>query len=88
MNKYYEEYEGLYEKAYEAMEMGEKLEGILHALEGIGDILGKLLEQRLEERGQRSEKEQKSEIPAFKIGADLGEAKLQEDAIARAFGNA
>jgi hypothetical protein len=91
MKKYYDEYEGLYEKAYEAMEMGEKMEGILHTLEGIGEVLLKLLacaEAGLaQEQEACKEKACDKEAPMFKIGVDLAEVKAQEDVIAKAFGN-
>jgi len=82
-------YEGLYEKEYEAMEMSEKMEGILHVLEGISDVLTKLL--TVIEEGAAKEKKNVVK-PGFKIGADGGlegfglEGKV--DAIARGFGNA
>ena len=90
MKEYYEkqyerECEGLYEKEYEAMELGEKLESMLCALEGIGDVLGKLLlvcEAGLEKETKEAKK------PRFKVGASseyLGEAGA--DVIARGFGN-
>ena len=87
-NYYDEQYEGFYEKAYEAMEMGEKLESILYALEGIGDVLAKLLAVTEAKLAPVDEAEETLAPPAFKIGADLEEKVAQVESIAKIFGNA
>jgi len=93
-----ERYEGIYEKEYGVMEMGEKLDGILECLEGIGDCLVKLL-GAFEERGKAEaevakEKEKVKKKGDFKVGVGLdgcdggdlsGKGQLGE--IARIFGN-
>jgi len=92
---YYDDgYEGMYEREYESMEIGEKLESVLHLLEGTQDALVKLL--GIAEEGLALEKEQKKaqakealEHPSFKVGVDKVNEKKDKVAaeISRLFGN-
>jgi len=82
MKKNYEDYDGYVEKYYDqmtlsAIDLEDKLEDIQATLDGICEVLEKLVKERKE----------RAEFRPVKIGADIGEEKEQMDVIAKIFGN-
>ena len=70
-----------YESTYETMEIYDKLVAIEDHLESISHMLVEAC------RGGNLSPADKVEPPAFKIGEDISEEKLEEDVIAKIFGN-
>ena len=102
MAKSYDNYE-VYEVVEAAREifggvnLEERLENFQLSLDGICELLEGLLESQAKEAKEEEEKKEakakeakakKEYMPAFKIGADIGEEKKQLDVIAKIFGNA
>ena len=75
-------HEAVYGLGYDEGDLAEKIEKISMSLEAVCEILEKLLDA-----SDAAKEKIQDNLPAFKIGADIGGELKQEDLIAKIFGN-